>query len=289
MRHIIPISGKDSLATAIVQKAREPGLPYEYVFNPTGLELPEVFEWLDDVEKHIGKITRVGRDLLPIITEEFNYFLPSQNARYCTRMSKIEPFIDWVGKEEAIVYYGIRADEERGGFNNTSFPNITPKYPLKEAKIKIQDVYIIVNTFRLKPPTFFWRSMFDMVEKRLKLDVKEALPEWMFDSLFAWRSRTNCDRCFNQRYYEWVGLLEYYPERFWDAESMEHKGGEYTWSSNKKALKTIYEEREMIKQKRADHIVKIIRKTLQTQLFQDDDKDFIDIFSVTSCGLFCGK
>ena len=50
MRHIIPISGKDSLATAIVQKRISPDIEYEYVFNPTGAELPEVFEWLDKVE-----------------------------------------------------------------------------------------------------------------------------------------------------------------------------------------------------------------------------------------------
>jgi hypothetical protein len=33
MRHIILISGKDSLATAIVQRDAEPSHDYEYVFN----------------------------------------------------------------------------------------------------------------------------------------------------------------------------------------------------------------------------------------------------------------
>lgn len=55
MRHIIPISGKDSLATAIVQITRDPSLEYEFVFNPTGLELPPVFEWIDNVEKYYGE------------------------------------------------------------------------------------------------------------------------------------------------------------------------------------------------------------------------------------------
>ena len=41
MRHIIPISGKDSLATAISQRARFPDVPYEYVYNDTRMELPE--------------------------------------------------------------------------------------------------------------------------------------------------------------------------------------------------------------------------------------------------------
>ncbi len=115
MRHIIPISGKDSLATALVQLKLQPDLNYEYVFNPTGAELPCVFEWLDKVEKYLGKpIVKVGRDLLELI-EDNNYFLPSRLARYCTRQCKIEPFEQWIGVDECTVYYGIRADENRGG------------------------------------------------------------------------------------------------------------------------------------------------------------------------------
>jgi len=115
MRHIIPISGKDSLATALVQIKRKPELNYEFVFNPTGAELPCVFDWINNVEKYLGKpIARVGEDLIEII-EDNNYFLPSRQSRYCTRQSKIEPFEKWIGKEDANVYYGIRADENRGG------------------------------------------------------------------------------------------------------------------------------------------------------------------------------
>ena len=84
IRHIIPISGKDSLCTAIVQRQSE-AREYEYLFNPTGSELPEVFEWLEKIEEFLGaKIHRVGRDLQTIIAEN-NYFLPSRMARFCTR------------------------------------------------------------------------------------------------------------------------------------------------------------------------------------------------------------
>lgn len=51
MRHIIPISGKDSLWTAIYQKQKDPSLPYEYLFNDTGAELPDTYAWLDKVER----------------------------------------------------------------------------------------------------------------------------------------------------------------------------------------------------------------------------------------------
>src|SRR5690606_24007851 len=144
-------------------------------------------------------------------------------------------FIEWIGNDECTVYYGIRADEQREGFNNTLSPNIIPSYPLKDMGINLSTVYMIVNKVNLKPPTFFWVEIYERVKNKIGYDPKLTLPEWVFDMLFSWRSRTNCDRCFNQRYYEWVGLLEHHPEVFWDAESFEHKGGEkeYYWNAQK--------------------------------------------------------
>lgn len=292
MRHIIPISGKDSLATALVQTARQPEFEYEYVFNPTGLELPSVIEWIDKVEAHIGKpIHRVGADLKELI-EANNYFLPSQKSRYCTRQAKIEPFVKWIGKEPCFAYYGIRADENRAGFNNSTSKNIEPKYPLIEMNINLQGVYIIVNNAGLKPPTFFWNSVHEEVVNKLGHDPKDYLEEWMYDMLFSWRSRANCDRCFNQRYYEWVGLSEYHPDLFWDAEEMEHLGGDgtFTWSSNQKSLQQIYDERDRIKENRINQIIKAIRKWNQLGLFDDEgQKEIFDVLQIKSCGLFCGK
>jgi hypothetical protein len=64
MKHVIPISGKDSLATAIIQKRLQPELEYEYIFNPTGKELPETIEWLKRVEIYLGKeILFIGYDM----------------------------------------------------------------------------------------------------------------------------------------------------------------------------------------------------------------------------------
>jgi hypothetical protein len=291
MRHIIPISGKDSLATAIVQVNRSPEHDYEFVFNPTGLELPEVFEWIDKVGAYFGKeVAKPGRSLREIIEVDYNYFLPGPRSRYCTKESKIKPFVEWVGGDPCYVYYGIRADEEREGFNNQTSKNIIPVYTLKEMGINLEMVYVIVNKVGLKPPTFFWQRLYDEVKRILGYDPKKALTEWLFDMLFAWRSRTNCDRCFNQRYYEWVGLLEHHPPRFWEAESWEHKGGDksYSWSSNNKFLKQIAEEADAIFKKRVDAVVKIIRLKQQAKLF-DNEEQFIDVLAVKSCGLFCGK
>lgn len=113
-RHIIPISGKDSLATAIVQTTREPNLDYEFIYNDTRMELPETYEWISKVELTLGiTITRAGKNLEAIIAEQG--ILPSPKTRYCTRLAKIFPMQDFIGKDSATVYIGIRADEDRTG------------------------------------------------------------------------------------------------------------------------------------------------------------------------------
>ena len=293
MRHIIPISGKDSLATALVLREVHKNINFEYAFNLTGFELPNVLEWINNVEKYLGcEIHRIGVNLGELIAIKYNYFLPSQTARYCTKEAKINPFLDWIGKDEVTVYYGIRADEKRSGFDNKANKNVTPKYPLVEYGLGLNEVYQIINNANLKPPTFFWNDLYLEVTKKLGFDPKPILKEYLFDMLFSWRSRANCDRCFNQRYYEWVGLLEFYPALFWDAERYEHLGsnGIFTWNSNQKSLQQIFDQREQIKQKRANEITSIILKAQQTKLFEITNEDnFLDVLSVKSCGLMCGK
>lgn len=287
-RHIIPISGKDSLATALLQMTKEPGLPYEFMFNPTGAELPEVFDWLDKVEIYLGQpIVRVGKDLETIIRFERSGYLPSWNSRFCTNQSKLEPMELFIGSSPCFVYYGIRADENRAGYSNSTKPNIYPVYPLAEAGITLPMVYQIIKNAGLKPPTFFWQEIYDRVCGIMNLNLKAILPEWVIDMLFCWRTRANCYFCFNQRLYEWIGLLEHYPELFWNAESMEHNGSEFYWNGKDKPLIDIANRKEEIK----ENLIKSIIKTIEKSKFQasSDDNGFIDILSVTSCGLMCGK
>jgi hypothetical protein len=295
MRYIIPISGKDSLATALVQLKYEPGLPYEYVFNPTGAELPEVFEWLNKTETYLGKkINYVGEDLISII-EDYNYFLPSRLSRYCTRQSKIEPFEKWIGKEDCIVYYGIRADEKRDGYNNQRYQNIVPDYPLKKYNVDINGVYKIIKDAGLKPPTFFWQYLFDEVCKKIggKERLLNDLAEWQIDFLFCWRTRANCYFCFNQRKVEWVGLLLFHPELFENAQKLEYSVSEYFWNGKDYPLTKIIENKDAITRKHINTLCRIIRKIRVSKIKQMDmfetEKGFIDFFKTTSCGLFCGK
>jgi hypothetical protein len=302
MRHIIPISGKDSLATAIVQTTREPRDDYEFMFNPTGQEPPEVFDWIRRVGQHFGKeVNMVGEDLEAII-ELKGWFLPSRIARYCTRESKIIPMETFIGKVPAFVYYGIRADENRGGYDNSSFKNIIPIYPLKEVGMGINGVYAINHSVGLKPPTFFWQRLYDEVcyivgggDKALgEAYIKATFTEWQIDSLFAWRSRTNCTMCFNQRKYEWVGLLWHHPELFRKYEGWEHNVSEYYLAGQNYPLTKIEENAEKIFKRRVRALAKFIEKTRQIKMFTqveeaEDDKNFIDMLAITSCGLLCGK
>ncbi len=290
MRHIIPISGKDSLATALFQIAKEPNLHYEFMFNPTGAELPEVFEWIGRVENYLGKdIIQVGVNLESLI-KNYNGFLPSRQNRYCTRQSKIEPMEKYIGKDECFIYYGIRADEDRVGYNNSTNKNIIPKYPLKEAGINLAMVYQIINKAGLKPPVFRWESVYQEVCKRIGGEsvLKSILSEYQIDILFSWRTRANCYFCFNQRKYEWVGLYEHHPELFKIAEEMEHNGSEYFWNGKDYPLTKVIERKEITKENRIKAIVKFLHK-LQASADSEDDKEFVDILSITSCGLLCGK
>ena len=298
MRHIIPISGKDSLATAIIQHKINPDLDYELMFNPTGEEPPIIFDWLKKVEEYFGKkIVHVGESLRDIVEFEMNWFLPSRNARYCTRMCKIEPMEKHIGDDLCTVYYGIRFDENRGGYvSKNGKNNITPAYPLKDSRITIDGVYEVIKSVDLKPPTYFWNWLYDRVCSVISKDlIASMFSEWQIDVIFAGRSRTNCSNCFNQRLYEWVWLLETYPDMFWNYESWEHNVSEYFFAGKGRSLKWIAEKAERIKENRAKKLIREILKKSQLKInftFEDEedfDDDFIDVLSVTSCGLLCGK
>ena len=60
------------------------------------------------------KPTRKAFDF--VLNEMYSGFLPSPQARWCTRKLKIEPFERYVGSAPAFSYIGIRADEQRQGY-----------------------------------------------------------------------------------------------------------------------------------------------------------------------------
>jgi hypothetical protein len=306
MNYYIPISGKDSLATAIIQREKEPQHNYKYLFNDVGVELPATYEWLDKVEKKLNiSIQKTGKNLEDVIEEQG--MLPSFKSRYCTRICKIEATKkSVVGKEDCIMYYGLRYDEPtRQGYNPMKKDSIKPAYPLRTHKIDLAGVYEIVNKAGLKPPPFFWEDVHNKVKERLGKYYSrvERLKEWEYDRLFAWRSRTNCYFCFYQRRYEWVGLLEHYPNLFNRAKEIEVELGSgdrrdedkaFYWIGKGFPLSRIEKKAKEYKQKRVDAICNYLvpeNIDFNTPLLFDLNPDFIfnEVDGVRSCGLLCGK
>lgn len=313
MRHVVPVSGKDSLATAILVNYRQTlstadfmakltslGIRYnvlfdddkfpkledvdevEYIYNDVGADIPDVQQWLTDVENSVlGKpIYRIGESLEDLILDQG--ILPSFRSRFCTRMAKIYPMEDYLGNAPVIVYFGIRADENREGYRQTK-KNIIPNYPLQVMGIDLEGVYKLIGQYA--PPEFFWMRLYNEVLKHTTEDKVKRLPDHIRRQLFSWRTRMNCYFCFFQRQYEWIGLLEHYPDLFWRAVELEENTGakDFTWNPSK-SLRTMLEQSDLIISKRAKRVAKWVNGIEET-----DDEGMAEMINVVSCGLLCGK
>jgi hypothetical protein len=290
MRHILLISGKDSLATAIVQIAREPDLPYELVHNEVGWDLPETLEWIHQVGRYFHRpIIKCGDDLTEICIEQ-NCLPLAGIRRFCTKYAKIKPLNDFLGKNPATLYFGLRADEpERVGYEAPSYQTV--RYPLRELGMGLVQVWELCESVSLLPPQFHWAWMEIRVRELLGRDqfLLEELPSWERASLLAWRSRSNCDRCMYARLYERIGLWEHHPDRYEDSCQLEerlcHKD-ELTWVQGYR-LRELVKRAVEIKEKRARAIVTYLRTRQQGLLFAGEFLN--DELGFTSCGLLCGK
>ena len=225
IRHIVAFSGgKDSSALAIYLRdperwrralgkrdlpPRSPLEEAEYVFCDTGTELPETYEYLDELEAYLGRpIMRLKASAPPGETpfdhflKLYRGFLPSPQMRWCTRKLKLEPYEACVGDDRVVSYVGIRADEQREGYISMK-PNITTVFPFQEDGVVKDDVYRILE------------------------DSGVGRPEY-----YRWRSRSGCYFCFFQRKSEWVGLKENHPGLFEKAKIYEKTEGaeQFTWS-----------------------------------------------------------
>jgi hypothetical protein len=277
-----------------VQRERAPGLPYEFIFNEVGWELPETFVWLKQVETYLGQpLTICGDDLESIVDEE--NCLPLPMRRFCTRRAKIEPLENYLGKDEATIYMGLRADEPaRAGYVVKPGSRHQPAYPLRELGIDLQGVWRLCESVNLLPPAFHWPWMEAKVRAQLYGDdfLLDELEPWEKASLLAWRARNNCSICFFKRLYEWIGLWEFHPSIFDYAVQMEKRychRDEFGWLRPNQRLDTYLLPRaELIKSRRARAIVKFLRTKQRRWLFETDD-GAPDLLAVTSCGLYCGK
>lgn len=258
-RHIVNLSGgKDSTALAIYLRDMIPQL--EYVFCDTDKELPETYEYLDQVEAYLQRpIVRLNDDRgFDHWLDLYGGLLPSAQARWCTRKLKIEPFERYVGTDEVWSYVGIRADEQRSGYVSTK-PNIHPVFPFREHGLAIQDIERILEDSGLGFPAYY-----------------------------AWRQRSGCYFCFFQRTGEWIGLRERHPEFYEESKRYEQeRGGEfYTWRRGESLADL--EKPERMEQIKRDHQARLeeerrrrpntpLIKLVAEILDEEDDEQGCDI------------
>jgi hypothetical protein len=209
-RHILSLSGgKDSAALALYMRDRVPEM--EYIFNDTGKELPETYEYLDRIGDYLGRpVVRLNADKgFDHWYQMYGGMIPSNHRRWCTKMLKLKPFETYVGSEPVLNYVGIRADESRQGYISTK-PNITPVYPFIEDGLVYADIVRILHQSGVgMPPYTRWG-----------------------------RTRSGCFFCFYQQKIEWVRLLETYPDLYEEAAQYEKEylptGNLFTWSNGER-------------------------------------------------------
>jgi hypothetical protein len=280
VKHLIPISGKDSLATAIVQTTQQPELDYQFLFNDTGSEYPEVYEWIAKVESVMGwTIDRTNTKIFDKI-HSWNGFLPSHQQRWCTKDCKIKPMDEYLAGCPTYAYYGLRADENRTGFIPTRKNNLYPIYPLKDLGITLPMVWAIVAAKDLMPPSFEWIRLKDAVlEVYPECEWSRPLEVWEWRQLFSGRTRSNCYHCFYQRLYEWLWCYEMHPDLF--EKSRSHEKSDYTWNKDHPLRdwdNPVF--RAKIFDKRVKEVVSILKG-----LTKEYDSEITSV----SCGLICGK
>ena len=139
VRHVLGISGgKDSAALAIYMKQNYPDLDIEYYTSDTGKELDETYQLINNLEIFLGKkiIRLTGADNSPELPFDhfmkmYSGYLPSSNARWCTKKLKLEPFEKFVGDDPVVSYVGIRGDEDREGYISKK-SNIQSIFPFRK-------------------------------------------------------------------------------------------------------------------------------------------------------------
>ena len=138
-RHVLGISGgKDSAALAIYVKTKYPSIDLEFYSCDTGKELEETYQLIRNLEVYLGvKINllqgaeKSSEDPFDHFLKMYGGFLPSSNARWCTKKLKLAPFEDYVGDDPVVSYVGIRGDEEREGYISTK-KNIQSIFPFRK-------------------------------------------------------------------------------------------------------------------------------------------------------------
>lgn len=192
--HAMGISGgADSSALCILMCLAFPDIRFRLVFSDTGAEIDEVYATLEKLEAYLGvEIERIdsGETLFTLI-EKYGGYLPSAQARWCTRALKLAPFQRWMRQfagETIKLYVGIRADEDRIGF---TAEGVESEMPFVAAGVVREEV------FRVLAETI-------------------GIPRFYQD-----RSRSGCQICPFFRQTESIALLQTSPDAFHEVAKLE--------------------------------------------------------------------
>ena len=198
MVEVVALSGgKDSVAMAYRLEEIDPNPGRIFLHTPTGDELPPM----------VGHITRLDLELggrlvfppAPTLREliDSQQCLPNWRMRWCTRMIKIEPCLEYLRTlDNPTLLVGLRADEDaRQGLYDE---HVNTRFPLREWGWGLDDVWDYLKHKNI------------------------TIPE-----------RTDCARCYYQRLIDWWRLWKQYPDIYLSAMQDEKETG-YTYRSPSK-------------------------------------------------------
>ncbi len=142
VKHVLGISGgKDSAALAIYLRQKYPELNIEFYTCDTGKELDETYSLISKLNSVLGQNIRIYKSMdeeNSPMKNPFDHFLatyggylPSPQARWCTKKMKLEPFEIEIGNNPTISYVGIRGDENREGYISKK-ENIQTIFPFRK-------------------------------------------------------------------------------------------------------------------------------------------------------------
>lgn len=273
-KHVLGLSGgRDSAALAIFMRQNYPHLDIEYFFTDTGKELPEVYEFLGQLEGFLGKpILRLNPDRdFDYWLKQYNQFLPSPQTRWCTRQLKLRPFEQWIKPymdNGTLVhsYVAIRSDEEYREGYNAKQKNLKVHLPFKDNGVDKPGVMEILDASGLGLPKYY-----------------------------SWRSRSGCTFCFYQQKIEWVRLREEHPDKFEEAKQYEktavENGSPFTWTQGE-SLEELSKSKR-IQQIKDDHEKRLQRMKEKKQInpLRPDEEpiDIDDLYGQAKGCLACHK